>query len=351
MKKFLKVLKYSIISILTIILLFVLYVFVSNKMFLEFNNQENIDYLTQNNVLIKDSINGKLFDSDFYKSKVFLLGEIHGSADNQILDKELLFFLNKKLGVKYYIAEMDSITSKKLNNYLSKKTKDEALLKDAVTAISTRIPQQSSQELYEKWSEIYNYNQKLNDSSKISVIGIDKNFDDESKISRDTAMIINFMHAIKTRKLENQKFYGLFGYYHTLQNSINSGKQPFAGNLRKSGFKTTSFVSYTLDSDMYFPSNPNFPTPPDEKLSWLNSDGPFIVVKGINDLKEDSKPNSITLFKINSQHSPYLKSQNLISVKSRVFGENFVPEKNSSTTNYFEYVFLLRNSKALSKLK
>lgn len=75
------------------------------------------------------------------------------------------------------------------------------------------------------------------------------------------------------------------------------------------------------------------------------------LVKGINDLKELSKPNSITLFKLNSENSPFLKSQHLISVKSRVFAESIVPKKGTFTTDYFQYVFLLRNSEALTKLK
>jgi hypothetical protein len=351
MKKFLKIIKFTFITILSICILFFLYFFISNKIFLESKNEDNITYLTKNNTEITNSINDKLFDDEFYKSKVFLLGEIHGYADNQKLDKELLFFLNKKLGVNYYIAEMDSLTAKKLNDFLSDSSKNQETLKEAVLAIKERIPQQSSQELFDKWNDIYDYNQKLTNSSKITVIGIDKNFDDDSKSARDSAMVINFKNSIKEMNLENEKFYGLFGYFHVLQNITENGKKTFASELKKSGIKTTSFVSYTLDSEMYLPKNPQFPTPENEKVDWINADGPLQLVKGINDLKELSKPNTITLFKINSQNSPYLNSQNLIKVKSRVFGESIVPKNGSFTTDYFQYVFILRNSKALTKLK
>ena len=218
MKKFLKIIKFTFITILSICLLFILYFFISNKLFLESKNIDNITYLTKNNTEITNSINDKLFDDDFYKSKVFLLGEIHGFADNQKLDKELLFFLNKKLGVKYYIAEMDSITAKKLNTFLTDRSKNQQTLKEVVLAIKERIPQQSSQELFDKWNDIYDYNQKLTDSLKITVIGIDKNFDDDSKVRRDSAMVINFKNSIKKLNLENEKFYGLFGFFHVLQN-------------------------------------------------------------------------------------------------------------------------------------
>jgi hypothetical protein len=320
-------------------------------MFLENRNQENIAYLSKNKIQIKNSISSILFDEDFYKSKVFLLGEIHGYADNQILDKELFLYLNKKLGIKYYIAEMDSLTAKKLNNFLMKKIKDKIILKEVVLSIKNRIPQQSSQELFEKWNEIYDYNQRLSDSLKIVVIGIDKNFDDDSKGSRDLAMFNNFKSFIKRKNLENEKFYGLFGFFHTLQSKTDLGDKTFAEELKESGVKTTSFVSYTVDSEMYLPKNPSFHTPDDEKLDWVNADGPLVLVKGINDLKELSKPSTITLFKLNSHNSPYFKIKNLISVKSRAFAESVIPAKERYTTDYFQYVFLLRNSKALTKMK
>ena len=348
MRKFLKIIKYTFIIIIGVCLLFSVYFFISNKLFLGSKNQENITYLTNNTIEIENTINDQLFDDDFYKSQVFLLGEIHGFADNQKLDKELLFFLNKKVGVKYYIAEMDSITAQKLNYFLTDSVKNKQTLKEVVLAIKNRIPQQSSQELFDKWNMIYDYNQQLADSVKIKVIGIDKNFDDYSTGSRDEAMVLNFKNTIKKQKLENEKFYGLFGFFHALQN--NDKRETFASRLKKMGIKTTSFVSYTLDSEMYLPKNPQFPTPDNEKVDWLNADGPLQLVKGISDLKEVSKPNAITLFKLNSKNSPYLKSQNLISIKSRLIGENIVPEAGTCTTDYFQYVFLLRNSKALTTL-
>jgi hypothetical protein len=351
MKKILKFIKITFISLLSIILLFIAYLYISNKLFLESKDDDNLSYLSKNKVQIGASIDEKLFDDEFYKSQVFLLGEIHGYADNQKIDQEMLFFLNKKVGVKYYIAEMDSLTAKKLNIFLFEKQKNKAILKEVVESVKKRIPQQASQELFDKWNAIYDYNQKLADSLKITVIGIDKNFDDESKGSRDEAMVVNFENSIKKRHLQNEKFYGLFGFFHTLQKKTESGRATFAAGLKDSGVKVTSLVSYTIDSEMYLPKIPQFPTPENEKVDWINADGPLMLVKGINDLKELSKPESITLFKLNAKNSPYLKSQNLITVKSRAFGENIVPLKDASVTDYFQYVFLLRNSKALTKLK
>jgi len=351
MKKILKIAKITFITLFAVILIFIAYLYISSKIFLESKKKENISYLSKNNVQVSGSIDEKLFDADFYKSQVFLLGEIHGYADNQTIDKEMLFFLNKKVGVKYYIAEMDSLVAKKLNAFLLENKKNKVALKEVVETIKQRIPQQSSQELFDKWSSVYDYNQSLADSLKITVIGIDKNFNDESKSSRDVAMVTNFKNAIKKMNIENEKFYGLFGFFHTLQKKTELGRETLAQGLKESGIKVSSFVSYTIDSEMYLPKNPQFPTPEDEKVDWLNADGPLMLVKGINDLKEVSKPNAITLFKLDAKNSPYLKSQNLVTVKSRAFGENIVPLKDASVNDYFQYVFLLRNSKALTKLK
>ncbi|MGX5819248.1 hypothetical protein ACWKWU_13680 [Chitinophaga lutea] len=352
MRKILKFLAIFLIVIVSVCIIVTLYFYISNKVFLGSQNRENTAYLMQHRAVVGDSISGELFDDGFYQSNVFLLGEIHGFAGNQQMDKTLFTFLNKKLGVRHYIAEMDSATARKFNTYLTNTPKDDNILREAVLDIRKRIPQQSSRELFDKWSALYDYNQQLHDSAKIVVIGIDKGFDDtDNSISRDSAMTVNFKHAIGAMGLENAKFYGLFGFFHTLQDTLASGRKPFAERLKSAGFRTTTLVSYTLESDMYLPKNPQFPTPPDEKVDWMNADGPLMLVKGINDLKATSAPHTITLFKLNGDQSPYLRSQQLIRVKSRMFGDNIEPTKAAVTTGYFQYVFLLRNGKALTKLQ
>lgn len=352
MKKAFKFFKYFLLSVFVIILISILYVFISNKIFIGGKDSEFTGYLKNNQVSVNDKIDGKLFDDSFYSSQVILLGEIHGYADNQKLDLDFLKFLNQKMGIKYYIAEMDSIYSHKLNLFLHGNTKDQNLLKEVVVAVRKRIPQQSSKELMEKWNAIYDYNQTLKDSLKISVIGIDTDFNDNSrKISRDSAMIINFKNSVKKMNIEHEKFYGLFGFYHVLQNGVKKNEKPFAERLKNSGFKTSSIVSYPLDSEMYLPKNPQFPTPEDKKIDWINADGPFMLVKGISDFKDLARPNAITVFKLNANHSPYQQADKLISIKSRMFGESFTPQPNTHTLDYFQYVAITRNSKALTPIQ
>ncbi|OCA77665.1 hypothetical protein BBH99_11385 [Chryseobacterium contaminans] len=352
MKKIFKFFKYVLLTVLAVILISILYVFISNKIFIGGKDSEFTDYLKNNHISMNDKIGGQLFDDNFYNSQVILLGEIHGYADNQKLDLNLLKFLNQKSGVKYYIAEMDSTNSHKLNLFLHGNTKDQDLLKEVVLAVKKRIPQQSSKELMEKWNAVYDYNQTLKDSLKISVIGVDTDFNNNSrKISRDSAMIINFKNTVKKLNIEREKFYGFFGFYHVLQHGVKKDKKPFAEELKNSGFKTSSIVSYPLDSEMYLPKNPQFPTPENEKIGWINADGPFMLVKGMNDFKDFATPNSITLFKLNAKNSPYQHADKLISVKSRMFGESFAPQQNTHTLDYFQYAVITRNSKALTPIQ
>lgn len=353
MKKILKFLKITLGTLVIIIVLTSLYFCISNSLFMGSKNQSNLEYLTVNKIELHSSeIDTTLFDTAFYESKVFLLGEVHGFAANQIVDLDLFIFLNKKVGVRYYIAEMDSVTAFQLNKYLNNaKFKDAMLLKNVVNAIGNRIPQQASTELYQKWSLLYDYNKNLATTLKIKVLGIDKNFDDDtSKLSRDESMLLNFQNYVTRLHLENEKCYGLFGFFHTLQSGTTAATTPFATQLKQTGTKITSIVSFPIDSEMYVPKNPNYPSPNDHKLSWMNADGPLMLVEGINDLKILSNFGANTLFKINTKNTPYINSQNLINIKSLAFAENIIPNPEKNTTDYFQYALITRNSKALTKL-
>ncbi len=352
MIKFLRFVKYVLLAILGVVLLVTGFIYISSQFFIGSQDQKFKDYLKSYQEEISDKVGGKLFDADFLDSQIFLFGEVHGYADNQRVDQSLLKFLNQKAGVRYYVAEMDSINSDKLHRFLLGNTKDGELLKDVVAAMRKRIPQQSSKELLEKWNAIYDYNQTLKDSLKICVLGVDTDFSNNSpKVTRDSAMMENFTKSLKKMHIENEKFYGLFGFYHVLQCGPNGGKKPFAERLKNEGFKVKSIVSYTLESEMYLPQNPQFPTPKDQKISWINADGPIMSVKGMNDVKDLLKPFSINLFKLDAGSSPYKTSDKLISIKSRIFGENFVPVAGTSTLDYFQYIVLIKNSKALTALE
>jgi len=363
MRKTIRIFGITILTIIGLHLIFGLYVWISNSMYLGSVDKKNIEYLDSNfssspNDSIGENLFEATFDKDFYNASIFLLGENHGFKDVQKIDLALLKHLHEKVGLRYYIAEMDCDLAEELNAFIQDSIRNESLLSYVVTQMKNRIPQQASQELYYKWSKLREFNLSLPDSLKINVIGIDKDFhDSQTQISRDSAMVKNLTQYIRENNLKNEKFYGLFGYFHTMQKEIgvNTAK-PFAARLVSSNDtnikKVKSIVVYHLDSDVYLPQNNQFPTPDSKVFKFLNDNGPITLVKGINDLKEVTKPNTVSIFNLHGVESPYKSSQNLAGMKVNFFGEDILPlNSKNSTVDYFQYVILGRNSKALSKFE
>lgn len=185
MKKLFKWLGFIVATLLLIALIAIGVLTIKNEKFIGVSDKKFVEYLNNNKIVLNQDVferNKELFDDKTYKNNVILLGESHGVADVQSIDKNILLHLNEKVGLRYYVAEIDSARANQLNTFLNGENKDTVLLKKTVIEIKERIPQQSSIELYQKWSDIYDYNQKLPDSLKISVIGVDTDFDKKSEI-------------------------------------------------------------------------------------------------------------------------------------------------------------------------
>ena len=338
----------------------VIYFTIHNKLYLGSENQTNVNYLKlHSEILDRNHIDFNSFDSTFYSNNIFVLSENHGYEDVQTIDEALLMHLNKKLGVRYYIAEMDSLRARRLNAFLKNVTPDTSLLKSVARDIALRIPQQSSQQLFNKWMHLHAYNVQLKTENKIEVLGLDQNFDDETaKIGRDSSMLLNLKNYVETKHLQHEKFYGLFGYFHGMQSGVTeTNRYPFAAKLKRYAAyppfqKVQTLTCLTLESEMYIPKLDGYPTPPENKTDITNMNGPFILVKGINDLKAASQPNSISLYHLDVENSPYRKSQNLAGVNVNLISDKVLPNNDKQvTTDFYQHVFLLRGSKSLRPLK
>lgn len=358
MRKILKLLLILALILLLISVIAIVVLIIKNKSFIGSSEKEFVEYLENNKMVFdQDAFSTDkplaVFNNDIYESDVILLGENHGYSDVQEIDKALFIHFNKTKGTRYYISETDSIGAEIINTFLNKKEKDPALLKEFVLYVKKRIPQQGGRELYQKWASLYDYNEGLADSSKIKVIGIDKNLNDKSRIPRDSAMVINFIHAVEKDSLSGESFYGFFGLAHVIQKGLNSNNYHyFAAKLVKKGFKVNSILCMDVDSEMYMPKNDQFPTPDNEKITFLGMDGPIVLVKGINDLKDACKKNTNTLFNLEGENSPYKKSQRLMNIKSNFIESNFSPyDENASTTDFIQYVMLLRNANAVTPME
>lgn len=357
MKRIIKIFGIFILAVIGIHLIFGVYIWISNSIYVGGTDQKNKKYLAANNssssnTRLHENFFEEVFEEEFYNATIFLLGENHGFEDVQKIDLALLKHLQRKVGLRYYIAEMDYSLGEKLNAYIQDNIENEKKLTEVVFQMKDRIPQQASQEYFEKWRKIRKFNMTLPDSLRITVVGIDKEYgDNRTEISRDSAMLKNLNSYIKDNSLQSEKFYGLFGYFHVLQKSVGKNTvNPFASRLVSSEKNVKSIVVYHLDSEVYFPKNEQYPTPDSEVLGILNDNGPITLVKGIKDLKAITEPNTITLFNLNGDGSPYKSSNNLAGIKVNFFAKDVLPRSSEySTVDYFQYVILGRNSKALTK--
>ncbi|WP_159800630.1 hypothetical protein [Flavobacterium sp. MK4S-17] len=98
-------------------------------------------------------------------------GAYHGSAKTEDAELALVASLCKNNGLRYYVAETDMAIACFLNEYL--KSGDEVLLKDLIIHYGTRIPQERTVEVFEKWRKLKKINDALPENKKLTVIGPD----------------------------------------------------------------------------------------------------------------------------------------------------------------------------------
>ncbi len=180
------------------------------------------------------------------------------------------------------------------------------------------------------------------------------------RVNRDSVMFLNLKAVTHALSLENEKMYGLWGFFHTLQIPMKQDRRvtPFAAHIKneESPFKNkiVSLNIYVLDSDNMMPGKMVPPAIGKGKTyfntTWANSDGPLIFVNGINDLKAVTEENSITIFDLATGGSPYQGSPRLAQVKVLIPGQNLTPDPAAGTDPAYQYVVLIRNSKSLEPL-
>lgn len=391
--------------------------------------QENIykNYLSKNseNIDLKSDANWKILKEDAEKNQFLILGESHGAQNTQIIDFNLLKFLNKTVGTKNYIAELDYAQSENINNYL--KTGNEKFLKTVFHYLIKIHAQWGNQDFYDKIVNIRNLNKTLSKDKKISFTGIDvvqdheeylkllqkiingknstlldslkmkidqpyddanmasvsmfagkldqkieknkdafqnllgsdyplfkyliKNLSYDNKsvgVNRPEGIYRNFKELYIMKHLENKKLYGMWGFFHAHLIPFQYVGGDFISKLVDSDHpiakKIISIISLPIDSkyNVWNDETKNW----DKKPFSYDNDS-LLKVEGIEDVKELTRPNSTTLFKLNSPASPFLKSGRLLngtSPQGKLMGDF----KNSDFGN--QYIILVRNSDWLHPL-
>ncbi|WP_018476192.1 TraB/GumN family protein [Pontibacter roseus] len=181
-----------------------------------------------------------------------------------------------------------------------------------------------------------------------------------NNVKRDSVMFLNLVHLTKVNKWENEQFYGMWGLMHTLQNSVNEGYTSFAAILKKedSPFKgkVTSINIMATDSENMIPAASMPPALHKGQAyintTWVNSDGPLAFVAGIKDLKAVTRPHTTSLFKVDSEASPYRTSSLLAQTNILLLGQGIAPDSpNPTITQACQYIVLIRNSKAATPIE
>lgn len=104
-------------------------------------------------------------------AQIIGFGAYHGSAKTEDAEMFILQSLIKQESLDYYFAETDISIAYYFNQYL--KTGDEKLLKDLVIHYGSRVPQERTVNVFEKWKRIKALNDKLPKNKKIIILGSD----------------------------------------------------------------------------------------------------------------------------------------------------------------------------------
>ena len=403
----------------------VIFLFSIGSIFAQENNFKK--YLSDNKstVNLENDNQWDLLKSDAIANQFIILGESHGAQNPQLIDFSLLKYLNKTVGTKNYIAELDFAQAAAINEYLEKG--DLMKLKTVFRYLVKIHAQWGNEDFYKKIINIRALNLSLPKEKRIIFIGIDgvqdlknygryissfigknknpifdtlrivlnriqedSNFEDitsfaneylseikankiafqkalknkftvfeylfqnlsysnsKSGVKRPEQLFRNYKHLYSILALENQKLYGMWGYFHAHLVPVQYIGEDFAAKLSNSdhvsGKKIISVVCLPIDSQ-YNVWNNHLQTWTKEPFSYDNKS--LLLVEGIEDLKELSTENSTTIFKLNALNSPFAKTGrlfNAVAPRGKLVGD-------FKKMDYaFQYVILVRNSDWLTPL-
>ena len=338
------------------------------------------------------------FPAAFYRSKLILLGESHGSAAPQVLDLELLTHLNARIGLRDYLAEVDPIQAEFLNRYL--RTGDEAPLNRVFSLWKAR-DQWGNTAFLAKMKAVRVLDERTPPARRVVLHGVDAVQDwpllaewmtaegatlDRAALDaeaseggkarlalaaldgapasalrervraglqqtadghgREATIFANYARLVRSGELGDRPAYGLWGLAHVMQAKINGGSS-LAVRVKASDLPAahalTSLVVLSLDSAVMAPV-PMGKSVVKLRLTNFNIDGPMVKVPGSATLRAATRPNAMALFDITARGSPYLTSPDIAAVRTSV-GQDFTPDDpRAPTTAYVQYVGVFRGS-------
>ncbi|WP_146141438.1 erythromycin esterase family protein [Spirosoma oryzae] len=168
--------------------------------------------------------------------------------------------------------------------------------------------------------------------------------------SREATLFANFAQLLPG--LNGEKLYGLWGFFHVLQEKpVNSGK-PLACRIRESNLylhdKIVSITFAYLDSFMmspssYLPIEARTPGQRFSPVSLFNNDGKMMHTEGIDVMRALTRPRSVTLFALDRPGS-FARTTPLRIRYSSAMAQRIEFNPALPMTAYFQYVMLVRDS-------
>jgi len=144
-----------------------LFIFIFSFVILQSYSQTKTDYLEDN----RFDLTSSEFDFPQKNFNIIGFGAYHGSAKTENTEIKLIKSLINDNLIKYYLPETDYSIAYFFNKFL--KNGDTSLLRDLVIHYGVRVPQERTIEVYNKWKQLKDINDKLPQDEKIEIIGID----------------------------------------------------------------------------------------------------------------------------------------------------------------------------------
>lgn len=137
------------------------------------NTTNILDYLEKNNSILNlkdvDDFEGlDLIKEDIKDKKIIFTGGFEGLKKDDLLNMKLIKYLQKNIGLNYYLIEMGYSDTYFINEYLE--TGDENILQKAFSNMEHNII--CNDDEYNFFKNLYKFNKTLNQKDRIKIIGI-----------------------------------------------------------------------------------------------------------------------------------------------------------------------------------
>lgn len=351
----------------------------------------------------------ELLSDDLQSTRLMLVGEIHGFENPQKTDPLLFGHLNRNHDFNIYLLEMDQSQAYFMNRYnetgddsILTEVLSNWIVGPGRYSIDYRKRFQALRDHYQNIKQFrYIGNDVIADIGLLSAHlqeiapGLDLSFESDTSDSlylsriaskldshlsastisdgqkaelnyllnniqyslndvyREEVLTSNLLDLYEIHDLKKEKVYGYFGIGHVFEAAMEGGYKAMAARLKEQDawFKSQMLTINTLFEDSHqlirSHSLPSFlqDEGPYTRLSFSFDNLLFSYLYGIEDLKRVTRSNSTTLFRINSDDSPYRQTTRLLQMTQIIpVGGLLNADPERSSSEYTDYILFFRDS-------